>query len=158
MLVCYRFCSYTFWLACLTVWCLTLAIHEMTAINEITAKMDHVPFTCNWLIVLQKWAHGCMFLQKRCSENISKCDEVYYQKRIISKSGECALKKNSATIVFLYCDIKQFKILKMPSPQARNQEFFRTGEFSSNYGTLINIHLQHEKERSRREKIYQFFA
>ena len=42
----------------------------------------------------------------------------------------------------------------MPSPQARNQEFFRAGEFSSNQGTLINIHLQHEKERSCREKIY----
>ena len=50
----------------LHVWCLTLAIHEMTAINEITAKMDHVPFTCNWFIVLRKWAQRCMrfFLQK----------------------------------------------------------------------------------------------
>ena len=36
--------------------------------------------------------------------------------------------------------------------QARNQEFFRAGEFSSNKGTSINIHLQHEKERPRREK------
>ena len=27
----------------------------------------------------------------------------------------------------------------MPSSQARNQEFFRAGEFSSNQGTLINI-------------------
>ena len=59
-------------------------------------------------------------------------DEVYFQKRIIFKSGECALKKNSAIIFFLYCDINQFKTLKMPSPQARNQEFFRAGEFSSN--------------------------
>ena len=30
--------------------------------------------------------------------------------------------------------------------QARNQEFSRVGEF------LINNHLQHEKERPRREK------
>ena len=47
-------------------WCLTLAIHEMTAINEITTKMDHVPFTCNWFNVLRKWAQRCMrfFLQK----------------------------------------------------------------------------------------------
>ena len=41
----------------------------MTAINEITAKMDHIPFTWNWFIVLRKWAHRCMFLQKRCSES-----------------------------------------------------------------------------------------
>ena len=68
----------------------------------------------------------------KISANFSNCDEVYFQKRIISKSGECALKKNSATIFFLYCDINQFKTLKMPSPQARNQEFFRAGEFSSN--------------------------
>ena len=68
----------------------------------------------------------------KISANFSNCDEVYFQKRIISKSGECALKKNSATIVFLYCDINQFKTLKMPSSQARNQEFFRAGEFSSN--------------------------
>ena len=70
-----------------------------------------------------------MLLQKRCSENISKFqqlrDKVYFQKRIISKRGECAFKKNSATIVFIYCDINQFKTLKMPSPQARNQEFFQ---------------------------------
>ena len=68
----------------------------------------------------------------RISANFSNCDEVYFHERIISKSGECALKKNFATIAFLYCDIKQFKILKMPSPQARNQEFFRAGKFSSN--------------------------
>ena len=60
----------------LNVWCLTLAIHEMTAINEITAKMDHVPFTCNWFIVLRKWAHRRMLLQKRCSENISKFQQI----------------------------------------------------------------------------------
>ena len=48
-----------------------------------------------------------------------------------------------------------FKILLN---QARNQEFFRAGEFSWNYGTSINIHLQHEKESFRREKISGFFA
>ena len=42
--------------------------------------------------------------------------------------------------------------------QACNQEFFRAGKFSWNYGTSINIHLQHGKERSRREKISSFFA
>ena len=67
-------CSYTFWLAC--AW--QLAIHETTAIhmNEITAKMNHVPFTCNWFIVLQKWAHRRMLLQKKCSENISKFQQI----------------------------------------------------------------------------------
>ena len=44
----------------LYVWCLTLAIHEMTALNKITAKMGHVPFTSNWFIVLRKWARRCM--------------------------------------------------------------------------------------------------
>ena len=38
-------------------------------------------------------------------------------------------------------------------PEARNQEFFRAGEFSWNYGTLINIDLQHEKEKK-----YPFFS
>ena len=48
----------------------------MTAINEITAKMDHVLFTCNWFIVLRKWAHTCMLLQKSCFENISKFQQI----------------------------------------------------------------------------------
>ena len=52
----------------------------------------------------------------KISANFSNCDEVYFQKRIISKSGECALKKNSATTVFLYCNINQFKTLKMSNP------------------------------------------
>ena len=60
----------------LDVWCLTLAIHEMTAINEVTAKIDHVPFTCNWFIVLRKWAHRYMLLRKRCFENISKFQQI----------------------------------------------------------------------------------
>ena len=42
--------------------------------------------------------------------------------------------------------------------QARNQDFFRAGEFSWNYDTLINIHLQQEKNKPRREKISNFFA
>ena len=67
---------YVLTLSDLHVWCLALAIHEMTAINEITAKMDHVPFTCNWLIVLRKWAHRCMLLQKRCFENLSKSQQI----------------------------------------------------------------------------------
>ena len=104
------------------VWCLTLTIHEMTAINEITAKIDHVPFTCNWFIVLRKWAHGCYALAEKMfrkyqqiSANFGNCDGVYFHKRIISKTGECVLKKNSTTTVFLYCGINQFKTLKISS-------------------------------------------
>ena len=37
-------------------------------------------------------------------------------------------------------------------PQARNQGFFRAGEFSWNMDTSINNHLQLEKEKPRREK------
>ena len=60
----------------LHVWCLTLAIHEMTAINEIIAKIDLVPFMCNRFIVLRKWAHRRMLLQKQCFENISKFQQI----------------------------------------------------------------------------------
>ena len=42
--------------------------------------------------------------------------------------------------------------------QVRNQEFFRAGEFSWNQGTLINIQLQHKKEKSRSKKITDLFA
>ena len=42
--------------------------------------------------------------------------------------------------------------------EARNQEFFRSGEFSWNQGTSTNNHLQNEKERSRRTKISSFFS
>ena len=57
-------------------WHWLLAIHEMTAINEITAKLDQVPFTYNRFIVLRKWAHRRMLLQKRCSENVSKFQQI----------------------------------------------------------------------------------
>ena len=60
----------------LHVWCLILTILEMTTANQITAKIDHVPFMCNWFIVLRKWAHRCMLLQKRCFENISKFQQI----------------------------------------------------------------------------------
>ena len=88
-------------------------------------------------------------VQIGCFENISKfqqilakllklqfCDEVYFQKRIISKTGECALKKNSATIVFLYCDINQFKTLKISSPFI-DQERFLIFSFSIHWSGEI---------------------
>ena len=51
----------------------------------------------------------------------------------------------------------QFNVMELPKRQktpkkARNHEFFRAREFSWNQGTLINNHLQDEKEKSRREK------
>ena len=48
---------------------------------------------------------------------------------------------------------------QMDEFQACNQEIFRAGEFSSNWGTLINIHLQHEKERLfHRETLKNFIS
>ena len=49
-----------------------MAIHKMTTINKITAKIDHVLFTCNCCFGLRKRAHMCMLLQKSCLENFSK--------------------------------------------------------------------------------------
>ena len=51
-----------------------------------------------------------------------------------------------------------FQIYFKKTSLAHNQELFRAGEVSSNLGTSINIHLQHEKERPRRQKIYGFFT
>ena len=57
--------------------------------------------------------------------------------------------------------ISSYQVIKTSlfcSSQARNQEFFRAGEFSRNLSLLINIQLQHEKEMPRRERISGFFA
>ena len=42
--------------------------------------------------------------------------------------------------------------------QAHNQDFFRAVEFFWNQGISINIHLQHKKEKPRREKSSGFFT
>ena len=42
--------------------------------------------------------------------------------------------------------------------QARNQELFRATKFSWNLDTSINIHRQHEKERSRKDKNFRIFC
>ena len=130
---------YVLTLSGLYVRCLASAIHEMTTINKTTAKLDHVPFTCNWFMKLRKWAHRCMLLQKifsKISANFSNCDGVYFQKRIISETGECLLKKNSATIFFLHCDINQFKTLKISSPFI-DQERFLIFRFSIHWSGEI---------------------
>ena len=93
----------------MSVWC--VAIHEMPAMNEITAKIDHVLFTCNFFFGLRQRAQRACPYRKAVSKNsasFSNCDGVYFQKSIISTTGECDLKKNSVTFVFLYCDINQF--------------------------------------------------
>ena len=87
---------------------------EMTAINEITAKIDQITF-CSRLVALSGCekeltrACSCKKLFRKfqqISANLSNCDGVYFEKRIISTTSECALKKTSATIVFLYCDME----------------------------------------------------
>ena len=96
-------------LMCMSVWC--VAIHEMPAINEITAKIDHVLFTCSCFFGLRRRtqrACSCRKAVLRSSSNFSNCDGVYFQKRITSATGESALKENSITFVFLYCDVNQF--------------------------------------------------
>ena len=113
------------------VWCLTLTIHEMTAINEITAKIDHVPFTYNWFIVLRKWAHRRMLLQKRCFVNISIFQKILASAtESISRKGSTLKpvnvfwKRTLPQFFFLYCDINQFKTLKMPSSLIDQERFF----------------------------------
>ena len=122
--------AYVLTLSDLHAGCLALAIQEMTIINEITAKVDHVRFTCNWFIVLRKWPHGCYALAEKMfrkyqqiSENLGNCNGVYFHKRIISKTGECVLKKNSTTTVFLYCGINQFKTLNISSAFIDQERF-----------------------------------
>ena len=72
--------------------------------------------------VAKKSSH--LLLQESCFENFNKftknkCDGVYFQKRFISTSGKCTLKKNSAT-AFLYRDINHFLTLKISSPWKMN--------------------------------------
>ena len=74
----------------LHVWCLALVIHEMIAINEITDHQNG----CYRVAKMSSHALAEKMFEKyqRISANFSNCDEVYFQKRIIIKSGECALK------------------------------------------------------------------
>ena len=44
------------------------------------------------------------------SGNFSNCDGVYFQRRFISKTGECLLKKNSATTVFYIATLISSKL------------------------------------------------
>ena len=67
-----------------------------------------------------------------------------------------------ARLLNSFCCGCQFNFMELPekqqtSKQASNQEIFRARKFSSNQGTSINNHLQHEKERPHREKSSGFF-
>ena len=80
----------------------------MAALNEITAEIDHILFTCNCFVRFRKRTQRACSWRKavsKISANFSNCDGIYSQKRIISTPGECALKNNFATFVFLYCDL-----------------------------------------------------
>ena len=68
-------CPYT-WMPYAWHWLFMKWPPKMKWPNEITAKIDHVPFTCNCFIVLQKWAHKCKLFQKRFFENISKFQQI----------------------------------------------------------------------------------
>ena len=104
---------YVLTLSDLHVWCLTLAIHEMTAINEITTKMDHV---------LRKWAHRCMLLQKRCLENISKFQKILATgMKSISRKGSflklvnVLWKRTLPQLFFYITTLISAKLLKYPA-------------------------------------------
>ena len=112
---------YVLTLSDLHVWCLTLAIHEMTAINEIITKIDHVLFTCNWFIVLRKWAHSCMLLQKRCFENIIKFQQILATTmKSISRKGSflklvnVLWKRTLPQLFFYITTLISAKLLKYP--------------------------------------------
>ena len=81
----------------------------MIAINEITDHQNG----CYRVAKMSSHALAEKMFEKyqRISANFSNCDEVYFQKRIIIKSGECTLKNNPALTVFLYCGINQFKTM-----------------------------------------------
>ena len=83
----------------------------MTAINEATAKIVHVLFTCNFSGCERGVTRACSSRKavSKILANFGNFDGGYFQKRIISTTSECALKKNSPVIVFLYCDINRFK-------------------------------------------------
>ena len=66
-------CFYTFWFACL-ISDIGDSWHDRHKWKN--RLIDHVLFTCNWFIVLRKWAHMGMLLQKSCFENISKFHQL----------------------------------------------------------------------------------
>ena len=137
------FGCYVLTLSDLHVWCLTLAIHEMTDINEITAKIDHVPFTCNWFIVLRKWVDRCMLMQKRCFENISKFQQILATAmESISKKGSSLKqvnvfwKRTLPQLFFYIATLISSKLWNFPTPFI-DQERFLIFSFSIHWSGEI---------------------
>ena len=80
---------------------------------------------------------------------LCKNQNSLYVKQNIFSTGKKKREKNLVTQKFV--DINKIY-------QVHNQEFFRIMEFSWNQGTFIKIHLQHKKEKPRKEKIPNFFC
>ena len=108
----------------------------MAALNEITAEIDHILFTCNCFVRFRKRTQRACSWRKavsKISANFSNCDGIYSQKRIISTTGECALKNNFATFVFLYCDL-----ISLISPW-KYLFFFSTCVFFHNHSQIKGL-------------------
>ena len=84
--------------------------------------------------------------QGRSSPSIPTPPPSYLCVCHLKKKTSMAFYKRDALVAVHKSDWKK-------DTQARNQEFFRAGKFSWNQGTLVNNHVQHEKEiLPRREK------
>ena len=57
------------------------------------------------------------------SGNFSNCDGVYLQRRFISKTGECLLKKNSAKTVFYIATLISSKLWIFPVHSLMRRDF-----------------------------------
>ena len=69
-------------------------------------------------------ACSCRKDVSKVSANFSNCDGVYFQKRIISKTGECVLKKRTLTQLFFYiATLISSKLWKFPSPFIDQERF-----------------------------------
>ena len=123
---------YTFWFKCLI---LDIGDSWNDRHKWTNAKIDHVPFTCSWFVMLRKWAHRCITLAEimfwkyqQISANFSNCGGVYFQKRIISKTGGCVLKKRTLQQLFSYiATLISSKLWKFPVQSIRRDFSFSFG-------------------------------
>ena len=135
--------SYTFWFKCLI---LDIGDSWNDCHKWTNAKTDHVPFTCSWFVMLRKWAHRCITLAEimfwkyqQISANFSNCGGVYFQKRIISKTGGCVLKKRTLQQLFSYiATLISSKLWKFPVQSIR-RDFSFSFDFSQGRVQLGSI-------------------
>ena len=84
--------------------------------NGNTAKIHHVLLTCIALRGCEKEL-TCTLAEKRFQkvQQIHKgyCNGVYFLKKIVSITDECALKKNSATAIFYIATLTNLKHYKI---------------------------------------------